>query len=195
MAGRIAARVGLTAEQQQELGPEPGAFDTAEARGAGTDHPAGGRWRGRDRDGPSARYMAQDGQHLAQTLARGGCCPKRGGALERCTARGAPGKFTPEQVCAIIAMACEAPEDSDLPISHWSQSEVARQAVKRGIVAAFRMAQWGVFLKNQRLSLIASGIGLPPSPIPISRPRAQAFAPPISKRRRGQEKRAHRFHR
>ena len=49
---------------------------------------------------------------------------------------GAPGKFTPEQVCAIIALASENPEDSDLPISHWSQSEVARQAVERGIVAS-----------------------------------------------------------
>jgi putative transposase len=49
---------------------------------------------------------------------------------------GAPGKFTPEQVCAIIALACEDPKDSDLSISQWSQSEVARQAVKRGIVSS-----------------------------------------------------------
>ena len=34
---------------------------------------------------------------------------------------GAPGKFTPEQVCQIIALACEQPADSDRPISEWSQ--------------------------------------------------------------------------
>jgi hypothetical protein len=61
---------------------------------------------------------------------------------------GAPGKFTPEQVCAIIALACEAPEDSDLPLSHWSQSEVARQAVQRGIVASISHGSVGRFFKR-----------------------------------------------
>jgi len=37
---------------------------------------------------------------------------------------GAPATFTPEQVCAIMALACEPPEQSDLPLSHWSQSEL-----------------------------------------------------------------------
>jgi hypothetical protein len=36
---------------------------------------------------------------------------------------GAPATFTPEQVCAIVALACEPPEKSELPLSHWSQSE------------------------------------------------------------------------
>ena len=61
---------------------------------------------------------------------------------------GAPGKFTPEQVCAIIALACEAPEDSGLPISQWSQSEVARQAVKRGIVSSISHGSVGRFFKR-----------------------------------------------
>src|SRR5208283_983924 len=47
---------------------------------------------------------------------------------------GAPAMFSPEQVCAIVALACERPEDSGLPLSHWSQSELAREAVRRGIV-------------------------------------------------------------
>jgi hypothetical protein len=51
-------------------------------------------------------------------------------------APGGPGKFTPEQVCAVIALACEDPKDSDLPISQRSQSEVAQQALKRGFVAS-----------------------------------------------------------
>src|SRR5208282_2363436 len=48
---------------------------------------------------------------------------------------GAPATFTPEQICAIVALACEQPaEASDLPLSHWSRSELARCAVERGIV-------------------------------------------------------------
>src|SRR5712692_3279657 len=34
---------------------------------------------------------------------------------------GAPGTYTPEQICAIVAMTCEKPAASDRPISHWSQ--------------------------------------------------------------------------
>lgn len=61
---------------------------------------------------------------------------------------GAPGKFTPEQVCAIVALACEDPQASDVPISHWSQSEVARQAVKRGIVSSISHGSVGRFFKR-----------------------------------------------
>jgi putative transposase len=61
---------------------------------------------------------------------------------------GAPGTFTPEQICAIVALACEHPQASDLPISHWSQSELARQAVKRGIVPTISHGSVGRFLKR-----------------------------------------------
>jgi transposase len=44
---------------------------------------------------------------------------------------GAPTTFTPEQICQIVALSCENPEMLDIPISHWSQSELARQAVGR----------------------------------------------------------------
>jgi putative transposase len=40
--------------------------------------------------------------------------------------RGAPATFTAEQVCAIIALACEPPSASGRPITHWSQNELAR---------------------------------------------------------------------
>jgi putative transposase len=48
---------------------------------------------------------------------------------------GAPAAFTPEVICQIMALACENPETLDVPISHWSQSELARQSVARGIVS------------------------------------------------------------
>jgi hypothetical protein len=46
---------------------------------------------------------------------------------------GAPARFTAEQVCAIIALACEPPSACGRPITHWSQNELAREAVKRGL--------------------------------------------------------------
>jgi putative transposase len=39
---------------------------------------------------------------------------------------GAPATFTPEAICQIIAPAYEDPETLGVPISHWSQSELAR---------------------------------------------------------------------
>src|SRR5262245_39070714 len=34
---------------------------------------------------------------------------------------GVPPTYTPEQICAIVAMTCETPDESGRPISHWSQ--------------------------------------------------------------------------
>jgi len=47
---------------------------------------------------------------------------------------GAPARITPEQVCRIVALACEAPSQSGRPISQWSGREVAEEVVKQGIV-------------------------------------------------------------
>ncbi len=73
---------------------------------------------------------------MAQALAGADAAKGTAERLSDAPRCGAPGKFSPEQVCAIIALACENPKDSDLPISQWSQGEVARQAVKRGIVSS-----------------------------------------------------------
>lgn len=64
------------------------------------------------------------------------------------TAGGAPAIFTPEQICQIMALACEDPERLDVPISQWSQSELARQAVSRGIVKSISHGSVGRFLKR-----------------------------------------------
>jgi putative transposase len=65
---------------------------------------------------------------------------------------GAPVTFTAEQVCAIIALACETPEASGLPLSHWSQSELAREAVRRGLVDTISHGSIGRILKRSRPS-------------------------------------------
>lgn len=62
---------------------------------------------------------------------------------------GAPASFTPEQICAIVALACEQPsEQSDLPLSHWSRSALVRSAIDRGIVDRISPSSVGRFFKR-----------------------------------------------
>jgi putative transposase len=61
---------------------------------------------------------------------------------------GTPPTFTPEQICAIVALACEPPDASGVPITHWSQSALAREAVKRGLVETISHGSVGRFLKG-----------------------------------------------
>jgi putative transposase len=63
---------------------------------------------------------------------------------------GAPAKFTAEQVCQIVAIACEPPEDSGRPVTEWTPRELADETVKRGIVSSISTRQAGRFLKRSR---------------------------------------------
>ena len=44
---------------------------------------------------------------------------------------GAPARITAEQRCQIEALACEQPEGSERPISHWTGREIADEIIKR----------------------------------------------------------------
>ena len=61
---------------------------------------------------------------------------------------GTPKFFSVEQVVQIVALACETPEKSDRPVSHWSARELASEAVKRGIVEKVSPRSVGRFLKG-----------------------------------------------
>lgn len=66
---------------------------------------------------------------------------------------GTPATFTPEHLCAIVAIACEVPADADgadRPTSQWTPREVADEAVKRGIVAQISVRTVGRYLKRSR---------------------------------------------
>jgi putative transposase len=63
---------------------------------------------------------------------------------------GAPATFSAEQWCQIIAVACEPPEASGRPISHWTPRELADEARKRGIVERISERHVGRFLKSGR---------------------------------------------
>ena len=75
---------------------------------------------------------------------------------------GAPATFTPEQICQIVALACEDPERLDIPISQWSQSELARQAVSRGIVKSISVSVRSAACRNHGRNLrqfASTGVG------------------------------------
>ncbi|MFQ5814856.1 MAG: helix-turn-helix domain-containing protein [Anaerolineae bacterium] len=47
---------------------------------------------------------------------------------------GAPARITPEQLCQMVSLACEAPSQTGRPISQWTSREIAEEIVNRGIV-------------------------------------------------------------
>ena len=58
---------------------------------------------------------------------------------------GSPSTFSSEQICQIIALACETPPSY---LSHWSYEDLAKEAVKRGIVKKISKTTLGRFLKS-----------------------------------------------
>jgi putative transposase len=61
---------------------------------------------------------------------------------------GCGGKFTAEQIALILAVACEPPENSGRPVTHWTSRELADEVIKRKIVPAISVRQVGRFLKD-----------------------------------------------
>jgi transposase len=63
-------------------------------------------------------------------------CQRRLAGLEDRPRSGRPRRFGPEVVAAVKAMACEVPARRDVPLSRWSSSELAVQAVSEGLVSS-----------------------------------------------------------
>ena len=61
---------------------------------------------------------------------------------------GCGGKFTADQIALILATACEPPDKSGRPVTHWTSRELADKVIKRGIVATISVRQVGRFLKD-----------------------------------------------
>jgi transposase len=72
---------------------------------------------------------------------------------------GAPVRITAEQVCQIMALACEAPQDSQRPISQWTGREIADEIVKRGILTYISPRHASRLLKRGTSSRIRTAIG------------------------------------
>ncbi len=84
-----------------------------------------------------ARWLAGGGDSAAERL----CDAPRSGA---------PATITAEQTCALVALACERPDDGAVPLSNLSTSDLAREAVRRGIVTSISPHSVGRFLKRIR---------------------------------------------
>jgi putative transposase len=72
---------------------------------------------------------------------------------------GCPARITPEQVCRIVALACEAPRTVGRPISQWTGREVAAEIIARGIVPTVSPRHAARLLKKGTSSRTASGTG------------------------------------
>lgn len=58
---------------------------------------------------------------------------------------GCPGTFTAEQICQIMAIACEKPPEH---LDHWTRPDLVREAIQRGIVERISETSVGRFLKS-----------------------------------------------
>lgn len=61
---------------------------------------------------------------------------------------GTPPTFQPEQICQIIALACEPPSASGRPSTHWPQATLAAAAVEGGVVERISAHSVGRFLRE-----------------------------------------------
>ena len=116
------------------------------------------RWRGAFEQLIHAECAGRPGELRRQIETILGDAPRAG---RRC-------RIEPDQVAMIIAVACEPPEQSGRPISHWTHPELADEVVKRGIVPAISARHVGRFLKDRRPST-------PPQP-PLAEREGQGHA-------------------
>jgi len=63
---------------------------------------------------------------------------------------GAPARITADQRCQIEALACEPPEKSGRPITHWTHREIADELIQRKIVEHISPRHAGRLLKRGR---------------------------------------------
>jgi transposase len=125
------------------LAAADGATNAAAGRRAGMTEDTARTWR---------RRWAAAGEALLAAEAEGGDGDDR--AVERVVRdvladaprAGAPPTFTPEQLCQVMAIACEPPGASGRPISQWTPRELADEAAKRGIVPSIAARTVGRFL-------------------------------------------------
>jgi transposase len=71
---------------------------------------------------------------------------------------GTPNFFNTEQVIQIVALACEKPHSSERPVSHWTATELAQEAVKRSIVEKISARSIGRFLKRSEFTTTSTSL-------------------------------------
>ncbi len=108
-----------------------GVSNSEQGRRLGVDRQRARRWRRRWADSEerlaAAELEGANDKDLAKLLAE---------ILADAPRAGVNPKFTAEQLTQLIALACEPPEESGRPVTHWTPPELADEAAKRGIVAS-----------------------------------------------------------
>src|SRR5262245_27093334 len=103
---------------------------------------------------PLARPLARRRPGPRERRAGGGERPAAAGPDRAGPGRrprpGGPATFSPEQIVQIVAVACEPPERSGRPISHWSARELAEEVKKRQVVSDISARTVSRFLKAGR---------------------------------------------
>jgi len=106
------------------------------------------------------RRVAKDGSPLAQAVADGGRWGVVPDAAGRRAATRAPAAYTPEQGLRDRCDDLREAGGERSAISHWSQREIADEAMRRGLVSNISQRSVGRFLKKRLTSnRIASGTG------------------------------------
>ncbi len=133
-----------------------GQHNEAQADKLGVDRQRVRRWRYRWAHGMTSLLAAEAAgateRDLEQLIT---------GVLTDVLRSGAPPRFSAWQVAGIIALACEPPADSGLPVSHWTPSELAREAAKRGIVESISPRQVDRFLAMRTCDRTRANTGSP----------------------------------
>jgi putative transposase len=112
-----------------------------------------GRWAAASDALEAAELEGGDGDDRAlQAVVRG--------VLADAPRPGAPPRFTPEQLCRIVALACTPPSDAGRPIGQWTPRELADEAVGQGLVPRISARTVG------RLLVVGGGrIAAAPEPV------------------------------
>ena len=63
---------------------------------------------------------------------------------------GTPATFTAEQIVQMLALSCEDPQASGLPVTHWTPPELAAEVVDPGLAERISPTTVGRFLKSGR---------------------------------------------
>ncbi|HNK51722.1 MAG TPA: helix-turn-helix domain-containing protein [Nitrospira sp.] len=79
--------------------------------------------------------------------------------LEDAPRPGKPPRITAEQVCQLVALACERPQDAARPSSQWTGRELADELMNRGIIETISSRHVSRLLKRGRSSRTASATG------------------------------------
>ena len=150
MSGILQAMIGahktsqLLAERVRiVLAASEGRLNVDEAAELGVDPQRVGRWRRRWFEAQARLEKAEskgatDKELEAQAVM----------TLSDLYRSGVKPKFTAEQLTQLIALACEPPEESGRPVTHWTPPELADEAAKRGIVESISPRHMDRLLKG-----------------------------------------------